>query len=204
MSFNKDANVVWHNTSVDRQKREELLKQKGLLIWFTGLSGAGKSTIANALDIKLYANSYLTYMLDGDNLRHGLNANLGFSAEDRIENIRRVKEVAALFVDAGVITLATFISPFRADRQGIRDLMGDRFIEIFIDCDIEVCEERDPKGLYKKARGGLIKDFTGIDSPYEKPDNPEITIHSHKNTIDECVDNIMDYLKERGFLRIKH
>lgn len=200
MEFNKDNNIVWHNTSIARAHREELLNQKGLLIWFTGLSGAGKSTIANALAIKLHSNSYLTYMLDGDNLRHGLNANLGFSMEDRVENIRRVKEVSALFVDAGVITLATFISPFKADRQGIRDLLGDRFVEVFIDCDIEVCEERDPKGLYKKARGGLIKDFTGIDSPYEKPDNAEITIHSHRNTIEECVDSIITYLQDRGFL----
>lgn len=200
MNFNKDANVVWHNSSVDRQKREDLLKQKGLLIWFTGLSGAGKSTIANALAISLHSNSYLTYMLDGDNLRHGLNANLGFSMEDRVENIRRVKEVSALFVDAGIITLATFISPYKADRQGIRDLLGDRFIEVFIDCDLGVCEERDPKGLYKKARGGLIKDFTGIDSPYEKPDNPEITINSNKNTVDECVESIVSYLRKKKYL----
>jgi adenylylsulfate kinase len=200
MGFNKDANVVWHNTSVDRLKREELLKQKGLLIWFTGLSGAGKSTIANAVSIKLYEKSYLTYMLDGDNLRHGLNANLGFSNEDRIENIRRVKEVSRLLVDAGIITLATFISPFKKDRQAIRDLLGDRFLEVFVDCDIEVCEERDPKGLYKKAREGFIKDFTGIDSPYEKPESPEITIHSHKNTIEECADYILVFLKERGFI----
>lgn len=199
MSIN-DNNIVWHNTSVDRDHREELLNQKGLLIWFTGLSGAGKSTIANALSIKLHQNSYLTYMLDGDNLRHGLNSNLGFSKEDRIENIRRVKEVSKLFVDAGIITLATFISPFKEDRQGIRDLLKDRFIEVFVDCDLEVCEDRDPKGLYKKARGGLIKDFTGIDSPYEKPDNPEITIHSHKNTVDECVEHIIKYLIDKQYL----
>lgn len=200
MNINNNANIVWHNTSISRDDREQLLNQKGILLWFTGLSGSGKSTVANALSVKLHNDSYLTYLLDGDNLRHGLNAGLGFSKEDRIENIRRVKEVSKLFVDAGIITLATFVSPFREDRDSIRELLGDRFIEVFVDCDLEVCEDRDPKGLYKKARTGLIKDFTGIDSPYEKPNNPEITIYTHKASIEQCVDQIIAYLKERRYL----
>ncbi|QAA30565.1 adenylyl-sulfate kinase [Clostridium manihotivorum] len=200
MNSNTESNVVWHNTSVSKEDRERLLNQKGIVIWFTGLSGAGKSTVANALSVKLHNNSYFTYLLDGDNLRHGLNSNLGFSKEDRVENIRRVKEVANLFADAGVIILATFISPFREDRNSVRELLGDRFVEVFVDCDLEVCEDRDPKGLYKKARTGLIKDFTGIDSPYEKPEKPEITINTHKSTIDQCVQQIIDYLKERRYL----
>ncbi|GFZ33492.1 adenylyl-sulfate kinase [Clostridium zeae] len=200
MNINNNANIVWHNTSISREDREQLLNQKGILLWFTGFSGSGKSTVANALSVKLHNDSYLTYLLDGDNLRHGLNSGLGFSKEDRIENIRRVKEVSKLFVDAGVITLATFVSPFREDRDGIRELLGKRFIEVFVDCDLEVCEDRDPKGLYKKARTGLIKDFTGIDSPYEKPNNPEITIYTHKSSIDQCVEQIIAYLKERKYL----
>ena len=200
MNINNNANIVWHNTSISRDDREQLLNQKGILLWFTGFSGSGKSTVANALSVKLHNDSYLTYLLDGDNLRHGLNAGLGFSKEDRIENIRRVKEVSKLFVDAGIITLATFVSPFREDRDSIRELLGDRFIEVFVDCDLEVCEDRDPKGLYKKARTGLIKDFTGIDSPYEKPNNPEVTIYTHKASIDQCVEQIIAYLKERRYL----
>jgi adenylylsulfate kinase len=200
MNINNDANIVWHNISISREDRERLLNQKSILLWFTGLSGSGKSTVANALSVKLHNDSYLTYLLDGDNLRHGLNSALGFSNEDRIENIRRVKEVSKLFVDAGIITLATFVSPFREDRDSIRELLQDRFIEVFVDCDIEVCEDRDPKGLYKKARTGLIKDFTGIDSPYEKPNNPEITIYTHKSSIDQCVEQIITYLKERRYI----
>ncbi|MBK1810956.1 adenylyl-sulfate kinase [Clostridium sp. YIM B02505] len=200
MNINNDANIVWHNTSISREDREQLLNQKGILIWFTGFSGSGKSTVANALSVKLHNYSYLTYLLDGDNLRHGLNSGLGFSKADRIENIRRVKEVSKLFADAGIITLATFVSPFREDRDSIRELLGDRFVEVFVDCDLEVCEDRDPKGLYKKVRTGLIKDFTGIDSPYEKPNNPEITIYTHKASIDECVEQIIDYLKESRYL----
>lgn len=200
MNSNTESNIVWHNTSVSKEDRESLLNQKGIVLWFTGLSGAGKSTVANALSVELHNNSYFTYLLDGDNLRHGLNSNLGFSKEDREENIRRVKEVANLFADAGIITLATFISPFRKDRDSIRELLGGRFVEVFVDCDLEVCEDRDPKGLYKKARTGLIKDFTGIDSPYEKPENPEITINTHKSTIDECVEQIIEYLKAKAYL----
>lgn len=192
----KATNIVWHSTNVKREDREKLLKQKGVLVWFTGLSGSGKSTVASALEKKLYDSGKLTYLLDGDNIRHGLNGDLSFSNEDRVENIRRIAEVSKLFVDSGTITIATFISPFREDRDNVRKLLGKDFIEVFIDCPIEVCEERDPKGLYKKARDGKIKNFTGIDSPYEKPTQPEITISTYLNSIDECVDSIIRYLDE--------
>lgn len=192
----KSTNVVWHNMNVTRENRESLLKQKGILLWFTGLSGSGKSTVASALEKRLHDLGKLTYALDGDNVRHGLNSNLGFSDGDRIENIRRIGEVSKLFVDAGIITIATFVSPFKDDRQKVRDLLGQDFVEIFIDCPLEVCEQRDPKGIYKKARAGEIKHFTGIDSPYEKPINPEITVSTHLSTLDKCVDKIITYLKE--------
>lgn len=200
MEANKSNNVVWHNMSIGQEHREKLINQKGLLLWFTGLSGSGKSTIADALNRELYKRKYLTYMLDGDNLRHGLNSDLGFSNEDRVENIRRVRELSRLFVDAGIVTITTFISPFKEDRQKVRELVKSRFVEIFIDCDIEVCEKRDPKGLYKKAREGKIKDFTGIDSAYEKPENPEVTILSHKESIAESVENIIKFLEHNGYL----
>jgi len=191
---NKSTNVVWHKMNVTRADRENLLNQKGVLLWFTGLSGSGKSTVASALEKKLHLEGKLTYTLDGDNLRHGLNKDLGFSDEDRVENIRRVGEVSRLFTDAGIITLATFVSPFREDRQKIRELLGKDFIEVYIDCPLEECEKRDPKGIYKKARAGAIKHFTGIDSPYEAPLNPEITVSTHLNTLEECVDKIIRYL----------
>lgn len=192
----KSTNVVWHKMNVTRENREELLKQKGILLWFTGLSGSGKSTVASALEKKLHSLGKLTYALDGDNVRHGLNADLGFSDKDRVENIRRIGEVSKLFVDAGLITIATFVSPFIADRQKVRDLLGKDFVEIYIHCPLEVCEQRDPKGIYKKARAGEIKHFTGIDSPYEEPINPELTLSTHLNTLDECVDKIVTYLEE--------
>lgn len=194
MEDQRSSNVVWHHASVTKEDRERLLKQKGLLLWFTGLSGAGKSTIANALEKRLFEMGKLTYLLDGDNIRHGLNRDLGFSVEDRKENIRRIGEVGKLFVDAGIITLATFISPLKEDRQKVRELLKENFIEIFVDCSLEVCESRDPKNLYRKARRGEIKEFTGISSPYEKPENPEITISTDKQTIEECVDRIIRYL----------
>ncbi|SHI29388.1 adenylyl-sulfate kinase [Clostridium intestinale] len=192
----KSTNVVWHKMNVSREDREELLKQKGVVLWFTGLSGSGKSTVASSLEKRLHDMGKLTYTLDGDNVRHGLNSDLGFSDEDRVENIRRIGEISKLFVDAGVITIATFVSPFREDRQNVRDLLGKDFVEIYIDCPIEVCEKRDPKGIYKKARAGEIKHFTGIDSPYESPINPEIVVSTHLNTLDECVDKLVDYLEE--------
>ncbi|NOW14574.1 adenylylsulfate kinase [Clostridium acetobutylicum] len=177
-----------------------MLKQKGAVLWFTGLSGSGKSTVASALEKKLYEMGYLTYLLDGDNLRYGLNSDLGFKSEDRTENIRRVSEVAKLFADAGIITITTFISPFIEDRNNARKLLGKDFVEVYIDCPIEVCEKRDPKGIYKKARNGEIKNFTGIDSPYEKPEKPEITVETYKDTEEKCVDNIIEYLKQHKIL----
>ena len=192
-----DKNIVWHNTNVNREDREKLIKQKGIVLWFTGLSGSGKSTIASALEKKLYDMGMLTYLLDGDNIRHGLNKDLGFTETDRMENIRRISEVVKLFVDAGIITIVTFISPFIEERDKVRKLLGKDFIEVFIDCPIEVCEKRDPKGIYKKARKGEIKNFTGIDSPYEKPLNPEITVATNENSLEASVCKIIKYLKER-------
>lgn len=191
----KATNIVWQQTNVSRHDREKLLGQKGILIWFTGLSGSGKSTVATMLEKKLHDMGKLTYLLDGDNVRHGLNSDLGFSKEDRIENIRRIAELSKLFVDAGVITITTFISPFIKDREAVRELLKDDFIEVYIDCPIEVCEKRDPKGIYKKARKGEIKNFTGIDSPYEPPVNPEVTVKTHVDSLEECVSKIIDYLK---------
>ncbi len=192
-----NKNIVWHNTNVDREDRERLIKQKGIVLWFTGLSGSGKSTIASALEKKLYDMGMLTYLLDGDNIRHGLNKDLGFTEADRIENIRRISEVVKLFVDAGIITIVTFISPFIEEREKVRKLLGKDFIEVFIDCPIEVCEKRDPKGIYEKARKGEIKNFTGIDSPYEKPLNPEITVVTNEYSVEASVVKIIEYLKER-------
>lgn len=191
------SNVVWHNTNVSRENREELLRQRGILLWFTGLSGSGKSTVATMLETKLYEKGKLTYILDGDNVRHGLNSDLGFSKEARIENIRRIAELSKLFVDAGIITIATFISPFISERGKVRELLGNDFVEIYVDCPLEVCELRDPKGIYKKARDGKIKDFTGIDSPYEKSINPELTVSTHVDTLEMCTAKIINYLEER-------
>jgi len=190
-------NIVWHNTKVSKPDREKLNGHKGACIWFTGLSGSGKSTLANELEIKLNKLGIHTYLLDGDNIRQGLNKNLGFSNEGRKENIRRIGELAKLFVDAGIIVLTAFISPFREDRNKVRSLLNENeFIEIFVDTDLETCEERDPKGLYKKARQGEIKDFTGISSPYEKPENPDIKIDNGKNSnLSDNVEIIIDYLK---------
>lgn len=196
MMEKKATNIVWHDMNVKREHREKLLNQKAVLLWFTGLSGSGKSTVASALEKRLHEMGKLTYLLDGDNVRHGLNSDLGFSEEDRIENIRRIGEVSKLIVDAGVITISTFISPFREDREKVRKLLGEDFIEVFIDCPLEVCEQRDPKGIYIKARKGEIKNFTGIDSPYEKPKNPEITVSTHLNSLEECVETIIRYLNK--------
>lgn len=188
-------NIVWHDTSVSREDREDLLGQKGVVLWFTGLSGSGKSTIANALEEKLHQNKKLTYLLDGDNVRHGLSSDLGFTLEDRTENIRRIGEITKLFVELGTITLATFVSPLRSDREKIRDLLGQDFLEVYVKCSLETCEERDPKDLYKKARDGEIKNFTGIDSPYEEPENAEIVLDTDVSDVDQCVNQIIDYLK---------
>ena len=195
----KATNVTWHEGHVSRAEREKLLDQKGALIWFTGLSGSGKSTIAYTLEHALVQRGHLAYVLDGDNIRHGLNQNLGFSAEDRTENIRRIGEVGKLFVDTGVITATAFISPYRADRQIARETVGPgAFFEVFCDTPLEVCEQRDPKGLYKKARAGEIKGFTGVDDPYEAPENPELAIDTSKVSPQEAAVMICAMLENAG------
>jgi adenylylsulfate kinase len=187
-------NITWHQGQICREDREQLLQQKGKVLWFTGLSGSGKSTIANHLAQKLHAEGKLTYVLDGDNIRFGLNKDLGFSQTDRQENIRRIGEVAKLFVDAGIVTLAAFISPLKEDRENLRVRLGEDLIEIFVECPLEVCEARDPKKLYAKARRGEIKEFTGITSPYERPDNPELVIKTEAETVEQAVNKILEYL----------
>jgi adenylylsulfate kinase len=197
----KATNVVMHQPSICRNDRERLNGHCSFTLWFTGLPSSGKSTLAVATEKVLYGKGCLTYILDGDNVRHGLNKNLGFSPEDREENIRRLAEVAKLFRDAGVINLTAFISPYKKERDFARSLSkGDDFIEIFVDCPIDVCEQRDPKGLYKKAREGLIKEYTGVTAPYEKPKNPEIHLHSEKMSIDECVSATINYLVKQGLI----
>lgn len=190
----KSQNITWHEISVTREQREKILNQKSKLLWFTGFSGSGKSTVANSVAEKLQDKGKLTYLLDGDNIRHGINSDLGFSIEDRTENIRRIGEIGKLFVDAGIITLACFISPLREERENVRKLLGKDFVEIFIDCPLEECEKRDPKSLYKKARAGEIKEFTGITAPYEKPNNPEIVVHTNLQSLEECTNEILKYL----------
>ena len=200
-----DNNIVWYNQSITKEKRLTLLNQKPCILWFTGLSGSGKSTIANAVELELFKRGRKTYLLDGDNVRHGLNKDLGFSEQDRIENIRRIGEVAKLFVDSGLIVLTAFISPFKSDRQIARSLVKyDEFIEVFIDTPLEVCEQRDPKGLYKKARDGAIKNFTGISSPYEAPEDPQIHIKTDEHSIEECVDIVINYLIKFGYVKETH
>lgn len=195
MADQKSKNITWHHSAITHKDREELLRQKGCVIWFTGLSGSGKSTLANEVASALHQNDHLTYVLDGDNVRHGLNKNLGFSPEDREENIRRIGEVAKLFADAGVIALTAFISPYRADRDQARSLFKNgRFVEVFVDCPLNECENRDPKGLYKKARSGEIKGFTGIDAPYESPEKPELTIDTSELSVDDSARKVIDYL----------
>ena len=203
MAEQKASNVFWHHGEVTQADRAELLKQKGASLWFTGLSGSGKSTVAVELEKALFARGKLAYRLDGDNIRLGINKNLGFSAEDRTENIRRVGEVSKLMADSGVIVLNSFISPYTADRDAVRVLHSDNniaFIEVFVDCELAEAEKRDPKGLYKKARAGEIKNFTGIDDPYETPVNPEIHLHSDKMSLVEEVNLILAVLEEQGIL----
>ncbi|MEF2096558.1 adenylyl-sulfate kinase [Peribacillus sp. NPDC096447] len=193
--MSKSTNVTWHETSLTKELRRKQNGHESTVLWFTGLSGSGKSTIANAVAKELYNRNIRSYVLDGDNIRHGLNKDLGFSEEDRTENIRRIGEVSKLFVDSGQFVLTAFISPFRADRQIVRDLLEEgEFIEVYIKCPIEECEVRDPKGLYDKARKGIIKDFTGIDSPYEEPEQPEIILESDQYSIEECVEQVISYL----------
>lgn len=186
---------------ITREDREKLKGHRSFILWFTGLSGSGKSTLAHRVEEKLFEMGIHTYVLDGDNIRSGLNRDLGFSEEDRRENIRRIGEVAKLFVDAGIVVLTAFISPYRRDRAFVRNLVeeGD-FIEVYVKCPIDVCEKRDPKGLYKKAKAGVIKNFTGIDAPYEEPLNPELVVETDKQSIEECVNTIIDFLIENSYI----
>ena len=193
---------MWHHATVTRQRRSELNQHRSILLWFTGLSGAGKSTLAHALEERLYQIGYHTFVLDGDNVRHGLCGDLGFSNEDRVENIRRISEVAKLFIEAGVIVMTAFISPFRADREKARQLVGEDFVEIYCRCPLNLCEERDVKGLYKRARKGEIKEFTGISSPYEEPENPELLVETGNQSLDKCVEQILDYLRQCNIINI--
>ncbi|CAH1552759.1 adenylyl-sulfate kinase [Vibrio rotiferianus] len=193
--------VIWHNSTVTHDDRAALKGQKPVVLWFTGLSGSGKSTVANAVESKLLSLGKHSYLLDGDNIRHGLNKDLGFSDEERVENIRRIGEVAKLFVDSGTLVLTAFISPFISDREQARSLVADgQFLEVFIDTPLEICELRDPKGLYKKARAGEIKNFTGIDSDYEAPLNAEIHIETAKKTIEECAEVVVSQLQQLGYI----
>jgi len=201
MSIQKATNITWHQGAITGADRERLLNQKGIVIWFTGLSGSGKSTLAHAVEEKLFETGHLSYVLDGDNIRHGLNKNLGFSPEDREENIRRIGEVSRLFADAGVIAMTAFISPYRADRDKARELVEKgRFVEVFVKVPLDVAENRDPKGLYKKARAGEIKEFTGIDAPYEEPLNAELTIDTSIYSLEESSEMVLNYLKEKDII----
>jgi adenylylsulfate kinase len=202
MAEQKATNVTWHEGSVTREERQKLLGQKGVTVWMTGLSASGKSTIAVILEQMLLHRHKHAYRLDGDNIRMGLNKNLGFSAEDRAENIRRIGEVAKLFTDAGVIAITSFISPYKKDRDLVRALnKPGEFVEVYVNVSLETAEKRDPKGLYKKARAGQIKGFTGIDDPYEAPENPEIVIETEKLKPEQAAEKILAYLEERGYLR---
>lgn len=197
----KGNHLTWHHSSVTKENRHHLNGHKSCVLWFTGLSGSGKSTLANAVNQALFQTGLRSYVLDGDNIRHGLNSDLGFDAGDRKENIRRIGEVAKLFVDSGQIVLSAFISPFQEDRKLVRDMFeAEEFIEIFLKCPIQVCENRDPKGLYKKARKGDIPEFTGISSPYEMPSRSEIVIETDNMTIEESVEKIIAYLKDKKIL----
>lgn len=193
--------IVWHAQSLSKEERRHKNQHHSAVFYFTGLSGSGKSTIANAAARRLFNLGVNTYVLDGDNIRHGLNQDLGFSDEDRKENIRRIGEVSKLFIDSGQVVFTAFISPFQVDRDTVRSLLEeDEFVEVFVSCPIEACEERDPKGLYQKARTGEIPEFTGISSPYEAPVHPEITLHTDIYSVEECVDQLVAYVKERNWL----
>jgi adenylylsulfate kinase len=201
LSESKSTNVTWHHGQVTRAEREKLLGQRGVTVWLTGLSGSGKSTIAVAAERALVSRGRLAYVLDGDNIRHGLNKNLGFGPADRTENIRRIGEVAKLFNDAGLVVFTSFISPYRADRDAVRALLpAGGFIEAFVDASVETCEGRDVKGLYKKARAGEIKEFTGISAPYEAPLQPELVLDTNRQSVDESVEAILRYLGDKGYL----
>ncbi len=200
MTHTQSSNTVWHRATVTRQRREQKNGHRGVILWFTGLSGSGKSTLAHAIEEELHQLGCRTFVLDGDNVRHGLCGDLGFSDTHRTENIRRIGQVAKLFVENGVIVLTAFISPFRADRQHVRMMVdnSDDFIEIFCDCSLEICEQRDIKGLYQRARKGEIADFTGISSPYELPQAPDCVIKTGKYAVEQCVQQVLTLLKSRG------
>ena len=202
MKPSTDKNIVWHHATVTRARRETQNGHRGAIVWFTGLSGSGKSTLAHAVEETLHQQGCRTFVLDGDNVRHGLCGDLGFSSKDRIENIRRIGEMAKLFMEAGVIVLTAFISPYRADRERVRGMVehGD-FIEIFCNAPIEVCEARDVKGMYKKARAGQIAEFTGISSPYEAPENPELSVNTGGAELDACVRQVIDEMVQRGLIK---
>lgn len=197
----KSTDIVWHDASVSKEERQEKNKHQSFVLWFTGLSGSGKSTLANAVSRKLFERGSHTYVLDGDNVRHGLNKDLGFSPEDRTENIRRIGEVAKLFVDSGQIVSTAFISPYREDRRQVRELLPEgEFIEVYVEASLEACEERDPKGLYKKARSGEIPSFTGINAPYEEPENPELTVNTEQKSIEESAQEVVDALVNWNYI----
>lgn len=201
MTITKSTNTVWHHATVTRADREKLHQHKSVIIWFTGLSGSGKSTLAHAVEDYLHRMGISTFVLDGDNVRHGLCSDLTFSDHDRVENVRRIGEVAKLIIEAGVITLTAFISPFKSDRNSARNLVPHgEFLEIYCQCPIETCEERDVKGLYKKARAGQIPFFTGIDSPYEAPENPELAVNTKEQSLDESVQAVITLLINRGII----
>lgn len=193
--------ITWHDLTIQKEDRYRLNGHRGAVVWLTGLSGSGKSTLANALDYELYQRNIQSYVLDGDNIRHGLNRDLAFTDADREENIRRIGEVANLFVDSGQIVITAFISPFQRDRDFVRSLISDNeFFEVYVKCSLETCEERDPKGLYKKARAGEIKQFTGIDSPYEAPTNPDIVVRTDEWTVETSTKNLLQFLRERHII----
>lgn len=197
----KSSNTVWHHATVTRERREQLNGHRGAAVWFTGLSGAGKSTLAHAVEERLHTMGCRTFVFDGDNVRHGLCGDLSFTAEDRSENIRRIGEMVKLFVNAGVIALTAFISPFRHDRERVRQIVGEQdFLEIYCQCRLEVCEDRDVKGLYKRARAGEIKDFTGISSPYEIPEHPSLILDTGSQSLDQCVDQVVQLLRDRRII----
>lgn len=201
MAEPKSKNIVWHHATITKEDREKLFSQKGVVIWFTGLSGSGKSTLANEVEVALFERGCHTYILDGDNIRHGLNKDLGFSPKDREENIRRIGEVAHLFAQAGVIVMTAFISPYLADREMARKLNKEgEFIEIYCRCSLEECERRDTKGLYKKARAGEVKEFTGISAPYEEPAQPELILDTDKESLKESAGNVLAWLEKRGII----
>jgi len=201
MSEPKSKHIVWHEHTVSKDERERISGHRGCTVWFTGLSGSGKSTLANLLEKALWERGVRAFVLDGDNIRHGLNKDLGFSPKDRTENIRRIGEVAKLFTEAGVVNITAFISPYRADRDLVREIMkpGD-FIEVYVHCELDECERRDPKGLYKKARAGQIPEFTGISAPYEAPEKPELTVNTTKETPEQSVGQLLGYLESKGYL----